>query len=862
MNLSANLPSIHIEEELKKSYLDYAMSVIVGRALPDVRDGLKPVQRRVLYAMHELSNHWNKPYKKSARVVGDVIGKYHPHGESAVYDALVRMAQPFSLRYVLVDGQGNFGSIDGDSPAAMRYTEVRLTRLASEVMADLDSDTVDFVPNYDNSEMAPAVMPTRYPNLLINGSAGIAVGMATNIPPHHLGEIMDAVIALIDCPEMDVDALMALVQGPDFPTGGIICGRQGIVQAYRTGRGKLHVRARCRIEHDDRPVIVIDELPYMVNKARLLEKIASLIKEKKITGISALRDESDREGMRVVIECQRSENAEVILNKLYAMTQLQTVFGINMVALDGQQPRCMNLKDMLGCFIEHRKEVVRRRTQFELRRAQARAHLLEGLAVAVVNMDEVIRIIKGSKTPEEAKASLLATRWSLAGFALPLAELAEEIGILDAEHGVRGDGCYLLSERQAQSILDLRLHRLTGLEREKITEDYQAIIEHIKELLDILRTHARLMGIIREESEAIRDQYADRRRTVIEEISLDMDDLDFIPDESMVVTLSRVGYIKSQPVAAYAAQRRGGKGKLSGHVKEEDELAQLTIASSHDTLLCFSSRGRLYWLRVHHLPQAQRQARGRPLNNFIPLEEGETITAMLAVREYSDTAEVVMGTAHGVVKKVSLLDFSRPRQAGIIAVSLDEGDHLVGVSLLKSGDHILLFSTEGKVVRFPGTDVRLMGRTARGVMGMRCDPEHRIVAMMVVASHEQPSVLTVTEYGYGKQTSLDEYRLVARKSRGVIAMRTDEKTGRVVGARSVHPGDEIVLIADSGSLVRTRADEVACLSRNTKGVRVMNVKKGERIVDIAVVPASAVLFEEADLPEAAMEPASEDSCLG
>lgn len=851
MTQSANLPSIRIEEELKNSYLDYAMSVIVGRALPDVRDGLKPVQRRVLFAMNELSNQWNRPYKKSARVVGDVIGKYHPHGDASVYDALVRMAQPFSLRYVLVDGQGNFGSVDGDSPAAMRYTEVRLTRLSSEIMSDLDSDTVDFVPNYDNSEMAPAVMPTRYPNLLVNGSTGIAVGMATNIPPHHIGEVMSAVIAMIDDPDIPIEGLIEHLQGPDFPTGGIICGRQGILQAYRTGRGKLYVRAKCRIENKDdgRPVIVVDEIPYMVNKARMLEKIAALIKEKKISGISTLRDESDREGMRVVIECQRGENAEVLLNKLYAMTQLQTVFGINMVALDGHQPRCMNLREVIGLFIEHRKEVVRRRTQFELRKAQAKGHILEGLAVSVVNVDEMIRIIKSAHNSDEAKKALMDQKWLLTEFLLPLKEVFESVGPMESWNGLQEDGTYCLSEKQAQSILDLRLHRLTGLERERISSDYQIVIDQIKELLDILRSHTRLMSIIRMESEQIKSQYEDVRKTVIEDISLDMDDLDFIPEEAVVVTLSRIGYVKSQPISQYSAQHRGGKGKLSSNVKSEDEVTYLTIASSHDILLCFSSKGKIYWLKTHHLPQDQRLARGRPISNYIALDADEHVTAMLPVRDYSEDVFVVMGTAKGVVKRLCLTELSRPRQAGVIAVSLDEGDHLVGVELLKKNDHVLLFSTEGKVVRFHGSEIRTTGRTARGVMGMRCGKGHSIVAMLIASEDADVNVLTVTEYGYGKQTPISEYRCVARMSKGVIAMKADESTGRVVSARCTQSGDELVLISDAGSLVRTRASEIASLSRNTKGVRVMNVKSGEKVVDLAIIPESIIPLVSEDAAE-------------
>lgn len=844
MSNDRNMLSICIEEELKKSYLDYSMSVIVGRALPDVRDGLKPVQRRVLFAMNELGNQWNKPYKKSARVVGDVIGKYHPHGESAIYDALVRMAQPFSLRYVLVDGQGNFGSIDGDSAAAMRYTEVRLTKLSSEIMADLDSDTVDFVPNYDNSEMAPSVMPTRYPNLLVNGCTGIAVGMATNIPPHSISDVMSAVIAMIDDPNIDVDGLIEHIPGPDFPTGGIICGRQGIVQAYKTGRGKLYIRAKCHIEYTEsnRAMIIVDEIPYMVNKARMLEKIASLIKEKKITGISTLRDESDREGMRVVIECARSENPEVLLNKLYDLTQLQTVFGINMVALDGQQPKCMNLKDIISCFLEHRKEVVRRRTQFELRKAQSRGHVLEGLAVAVANVDEIIAIVKFSKNSEEAKTALMSKPWSITDFSLPLQEVFESIGPMEGWVGLR-DGGYFLSDKQAQAILDLRLHRLTGLEREKINIDYQSVVEQILSLLEILRNHNKLMQIIRDESQAIKDAYADARRTEILEVSSRMDDLDFVPDEAVVVTLSRVGYIKAQPVHVFDAQHRGGRGKSSGNIKEEDEVTQISLASTHDTLLCFSSKGRLYWLKVHHVSQEQlqRQARGRHISNFIDLGEDEIITAVLPVRDYRDDISVIISTVNGVIKKLSLSEFSRPRQSGVVAIVLDDNDSVIAANMLQDDDHVLLFSTAGKAVRFPSTEVRLTSRKTRGVMGMRCRDGVKIVSMLVVPFDTEACVFTVSERGYGKQTSLTEYRCVSRKSVGVFAMNATEETGPLVKAYCVNADDEVVLISDSGALIRTRVTEIPKISRKTKGVKIMKLKADESLVDVAVIPFDMIV---------------------
>ncbi len=830
---------INIEEEMKQSYLDYAMSVIVGRALPDVRDGLKPVHRRVLYAMRELGNDWNKPYKKSARVVGDVIGKYHPHGDSAVYDTIVRMAQPFSLRYMLVDGQGNLGSIDGDSAAAMRYTEVRMAKIASELLADIDKETVDFVPNYDESESEPEVLPARLPNLLINGSAGIAVGMATNIPPHNLTEVTNACLALIENPDLDIPGLMQHVPGPDFPTAGIINGAAGIHEAYHTGRGRIYVRALTEIEEMDsgRQRIVVTELPYQVNKARLLEKIAELVKEKKIEGISELRDESDKDGMRMVIELKRGEVPEVLLNNLYKHTAMQSVFGINMVALVDGQPKLLNLKQMLEAFIRHRREVVTRRTIFELRKARERAHVLEGLAVALANIDPIIELIKAAPSPAEAKAGLLARGWepgvvndmlARAGAEASRPEgLAKEFGLVD--------GMYHLSEAQAQAILELRLHRLTGLEQDKIINEYRELLGTIEDLLDILGSHERLMSVIREELEAIREQYGDERRTEIVATRADLTLEDLISEEDVVVTLSHEGYAKAQPLTDYRAQKRGGRGKSATATKDEDFVDKMFVANTHDTILCFSSRGRVYWLKVYELPQAGRASRGKPIVNLLPLEEGERINAILPIREFEENKFVFMATANGTVKKTPLVDYSRPRASGIIAVELVEGDQLVGVTVTDGTSDIMLFSSAGKVIRFKEEDVRSMGRVSRGVRGIRLGEGQSVIAMILA---NEGCVLTATENGYGKRTPIDDYPVYGRGGQGVIAIQTSERNGAVVGAVLVSEDDEMMLITDGGTLVRSRVAEVSTMGRNTQGVRLINLTKEEKLIGVERIAES------------------------
>lgn len=831
--LAKEVIPVNIEDELKQSYLDYAMSVIVGRALPDVRDGLKPVHRRVLFAMNELGNDWNKPYKKSARVVGDVIGKYHPHGDTAVYDTIVRMAQDFSMRYMLVDGQGNFGSVDGDSPAAMRYTEIRMSKLAHALLADLEKETVDFAPNYDGTEFAPIVMPSRIPNLLVNGSSGIAVGMATNIPPHNLTEIVNACLALVDDPDITIDDLMTIVPGPDFPTAAIINGRAGIIQAYRTGRGRISIRARTEIETDEntgRQAIIIHELPYQVNKARLVEKIADLVREKRLEGISGLRDESDREGMRVVIELKRGEMAEVMLNNLYAHTQMQNVFGINMVALVDGQPKTLNLKQILEFFIKHRREVVTRRCIFELKKARNRAHLLEGLGIALANIDEMIALIKNSTTPLEAKESLLSRTWqpglvkamleSAGSGACRPDDLSEKFGLLD-------DG-YHLSPLQAQAILELRLHRLTALEQDKILNEFEQLLGVIKELLDILASPERLMQVIRDELVDMRTQFGDGRRTEITASQEDLTIADLITEEDVVVTLSHQGYVKYQPISAYQAQRRGGKGKSATHVKEEDFVERLVIASTHDTLLCFSNHGKLYWLKAYQLPLASRVSRGKPIINILPLAENESINAMLPVREYLDGYFVFMATKLGTVKKVPLNAFSRPRSNGIIAVDLDENDRLVGVGITDGTKDIMLFSDAGKVIRFDETLVRPTGRTARGVRGIRLGEEQLVISLVVV--NPGGTILTATELGYGKRTEIDEYRVTGRGGQGVISIQVNERNGRVVRAIQVCELDEAMLITDQGTLVRFKVSELSIIGRNTQGVRLINVSSGEHVV--------------------------------
>lgn len=825
---------INIEEELKNSYLDYAMSVIVGRALPDVRDGLKPVHRRVLYAMNELKNDFNKPYKKSARVVGDVIGKYHPHGDTAVYDTIVRMAQPFSLRYMLVDGQGNFGSVDGDSAAAMRYTEVRMSKIAHELLADLDKETVNFVPNYDGTEKIPEVMPTRVPNLLVNGSSGIAVGMATNIPPHNLTEVINGCVALIENPACTIEELIEYIPGPDFPTAAIISGRKGIEEAYRTGRGKIYLRARAEIEREDngKETIIVNELPYQVNKAKLIEKIAELVKEKRIEGVSALRDESDKDGMRIVIEVKRNESAEVLLNHLYANTQLQTVFGINMVALDNNQPKVFNLKDTLECFILHRREVVTRRTVYELKKARDRAHLLEGLAIALANIDPVIELIKASPSPSEAKLKLTAQGWALGDVAEMLERAGDDAARpdwLEPEYGIR-DGLYYLTEQQAQAILDLRLHKLTGLEHDKILSEYKDLLDVIAELLRILGSSERLMEVIREELEAIRDEFGDDRRTEITAASHDIDLEDLIEREDVVVTLSHEGYVKYQKLSDYEAQKRGGKGKSATKMKDEDFIEKLLVANTHDHILCFSTRGRLYWLKVYQLPLASRNARGRPIVNILPLEEGERITAILPIKEFVDGKYVFMATTNGTVKKTELTQYSRPRANGIIAVNLNDGNELIGVDLTDGDSEIMLFSDAGKVVRFHEEQVRPMGRTATGVRGIRLEEDQKVVSLIVPQG--EGAVLTATENGYGKRTDIAEYPAKSRATKGVVSIKVSERNGLVVGAVQVNEDDEIMLISDQGTLVRTRATEVSTVGRNTQGVTLIRTGENENVVGL------------------------------
>ncbi|MCD1124564.1 DNA topoisomerase (ATP-hydrolyzing) subunit A [Jinshanibacter sp. LJY008] len=843
-DLAREIMPVNIEDELKNSYLDYAMSVIVGRALPDVRDGLKPVHRRVLFAMNVLGNDWNKPYKKSARVVGDVIGKYHPHGDSAVYDTIVRMAQPFSLRYMLVDGQGNFGSIDGDSAAAMRYTEIRMSKMAHDLLADLDKETVDFGPNYDGTEQIPTVLPTRIPNLLVNGSSGIAVGMATNIPPHNLVEVINGCLAFIEDENISLEGLMEHIPGPDFPTAAIINGRRGIEEAYRTGRGKIYIRARAEIEVDEksgRETILVHEIPYQVNKARLIEKIAELVKDKKVEGISALRDESDKDGMRVVIEVKRDAVAEVVLNNLYSQTQLQVTFGINMVALHQGQPKLLGLKEMLEAFVRHRREVVTRRTIFELRKARERAHILEGLAIALANIDPIIELIRAAATPADAKIGLLARPWELGNVASMLERAGNDAARpewLEPEYGIR-DGKYYLTEQQAQAILELRLHRLTGLEHEKLLDEYKELLTQIAALLFILESPERLMEVIREELEAIRDQYNDPRRTEITVNTADINIEDLITQEDVVVTLSHQGYVKYQPLSDYEAQRRGGKGKSAARIKEEDFIERLLVANTHDTILCFSSRGRLYWLKVYQLPEASRGARGRPIINILPLEQDERITAILPVREYEAGLNVFMATANGTVKKTQLTEFSRPRSAGIIAVNLNEGDELIGVDLTDGTNEIMLFSAEGKVVRFleeekleDGTikGVRPMGRTAAGVRGIKLSDDDRVVSLIVPRGEGE--ILTVTQNGYGKRTELSDYPTKSRATQGVISIKVSERNGRVVGAVQVDQCDQIMMITDAGTLVRTRVSEVSVVGRNTHGVTLIRTAEDENVVGL------------------------------
>ncbi len=845
-DLAQEVSPVSIEDELKQSYLDYAMSVIVGRALPDVRDGLKPVHRRVLFAMNELSNDWNKPYKKSARVVGDVIGKYHPHGDSAVYDTIVRMAQDFSLRYTLVDGQGNFGSIDGDGAAAMRYTEIRMKKLAHDLLADLDKQTVDFVPNYDGTEHIPDVLPTRVPNLLINGSSGIAVGMATNIPPHNLSEVVKGCLAFIDNNDITIDELMEIIPGPDFPTGATINGRAGIVQAYRTGRGRIYLRAKADIERNDKAnkeTIIITEIPYQLNKSRLIEKIAELVKEKKIEGIAELRDESTKE-IRIVIELKRGELGEVVLNNLYAQTQLESVFGINTVALVDGQPKTLNLKELIECFVRHRREVVTRRTVYLLRKARERGHILEGQAVAISNIDEVIELIRSSASPAEAKEGLLARGWDATSVNKFLERSDSDAcrpESLPAEFGLR-DGKYYLSPEQAQAILDLRLHRLTGMEFDKLLDEYKEKLKLIDEFLEILGNANRLMEVIREELEEVLSNYGDERRTDIQSSKRDLTIEDLITEEDRVVTISHGGYAKTQPLSDYQAQRRGGMGKAATSVKDEDFVEHLLIASTHDTILCFTNAGKVYWLKVFQIPLAGRQSKGRPIINLLPLSEGERITSILPVREYDDQHFIFMATANGTVKKTPLTQFSRPRSVGLIALDLVEGDHLVDTAITEGECDVMLFSSAGKAVRFNETDIRAMGRTSRGVRGIRLEEGQSVISMLI--PKPEGKVLTVSENGYGKRTVVTEYPTKGRGGKGMIAMQCSERNGELVGAVQVFDGDEIMLISDQGTLVRTRVDEVSLSGRNTQGVRVIRVKADEHVIGVERIEETDEILEE------------------
>ena len=847
---------ISLEDEMRRSYLDYAMSVIVGRALPDVRDGLKPVHRRVLFAMHELSNEWNRPYKKSARVVGDVIGKYHPHGDTAVYDAIVRMAQNFSLRYMLVDGQGNFGSVDGDNPAAMRYTEIRLNKIASELLADIDRETVDFGPNYDGSEREPLVMPAKIPNLLINGSSGIAVGMATNIPPHNLNEIIEGCLLLLRRPEASIDELIELIPAPDFPTAGIIYGVQGAREGYRTGRGRVVMRAKTHFEDIDkgnRQSIIVDELPYQVNKKTLLERIAELVHEKRIEGISDVRDESDKSGMRVVIELRRGEVPEVVLNNLYKNTQLQDTFGMNMVALVDGQPRLLNLKQMLDAFLQHRREVITRRTVFELRKARDRGHVLEGLAVALANVDDMIALIKAAPTPPVAKEQLMARVWN-AGVAKQMLERSgsdvaafrpDGLGI---EFGLQGDG-YRLSEVQAQEILQMRLQRLTGLEQDKIVQEYRDIIERIIDLLDILAKPERITTIITEELSAIKVEFGDARRSVVELNAYDIDTEDLITPVDMMVTLSHTGYFKSQPLSEYRAQKRGGRGKQATATKEDDWIEQFFIANTHDFILCFSDRGRVYWMKVYEVPQGSRTSRGKPIVNCFPLQPNEKITVVLPVKAFDEEHFVFMATSLGTVKKTPLTDFSNRRTAGIIAVDLDEGDYLIGAAITDGKHDIMLFADSGKAVRFDENDVRPMGRTARGVRGMMLDDKQSVITLLV-AQNESQSVLTATENGYGKRTPITEYTRHGRGTKGMIAIQTSERNGRVVAAVLVDTSDEIMLITSSGVLIRTRVSEIREMGRATQGVTLISVDDGTKLTGVQrVIESDAVVNGSDNLAE-------------
>ena len=824
---------ISLEDEMKRSYLDYAMSVIVGRALPDVRDGLKPVHRRVLFAMHELNNDFNKPYKKSARIVGDVIGKYHPHGDTAVYDTIVRMAQDFSLRYMLVDGQGNFGSVDGDNAAAMRYTEIRMSKIAHELLEDIDKETVNFGPNYDGSEQEPLIMPARIPNLLINGSSGIAVGMATNIPPHNLNEVVDACLLLLEKPESSIDALIKLIPAPDFPTAGIIHGTTGVKEGYRTGRGRVVMRGRTHVEKLDkgnREALIVDELPYQVNKKTFIEKIAELVNDKKIEGISDLRDESDKSGMRVVIELKRGENPDVILNNLYKQTQLQDSFGMNMVALIDGQPKLLNLKQILDAFLRHRREVTTRKTIFELRKARERGHMLEGLAVALANVDEMIKIIKAAPTPPDAKRELIARTWKSSVVEAMLNGAAMEFSRpegLSKEFGLTDSG-YKLSDVQAQEILQLRLQRLTGLEQEKIVNEYKEIMNVITDFLDILATPARVTAIIVDELKAIKDQYGDKRRSEIVENALDLSTEDLITPEDVVVTLSHTGYIKSQVLDEYRAQKRGGRGKQAATTKDDDFIDKMFVANTHDNILCFSSRGQVYWLKVYEVPQGSRTSRGKPIVNLFPLQEGEKINAILPINEFDDKHYIFMATALGTVKKTPLTDFSNPRKSGIIAINLDDNDFLIGAEITDGSNDIVLVSNGGKAVWFDEEDVRSMGRNTRGVRGMKLQEDQQVLSLLI-ASDDQQSMLVATENGYGKRTVLSDFRHSGRATQGVKAIQVSERNGLVVAAKLVNDEDEIMLITTGGVLIRTRVSEIRELGRATQGVTLINLGENEKL---------------------------------
>jgi len=846
--------TVSLEEEMRKSYLDYAMSVIIGRALPDVRDGLKPVHRRVLFAMHELSNDWNRAYKKSARIVGDVIGKYHPHGDTAVYDTIVRMAQPFSLRYMLVDGQGNFGSVDGDNAAAMRYTEIRMARIAHELLADLDKETVDFGPNYDGSEHEPLVFPARFPNLLVNGSSGIAVGMATNIPPHNLVEVVDACLALLKNPDMDIEELLEIIPAPDFPTGGFIYGLSGVKEGYRTGRGRVVMRGRTHFEDigkGERQAIIIDELPYQVNKANLLIKIGAMVREKRIEGISEIRDESDKSGMRAVIELKRGENAEVMLNRLYKETQLQDSFGINMVAIIDGQPKLLNIREIIDAFLRHRREVVTRRTIYELRKARDRGHVLEGLAVALSNVDEIIALIKAAPSPADAKEGLMSRTWHSAMVEEMLSRVSDasrpegleaEFGLVGAE----GARSYRLSAVQAQAILDLRLQRLTGLEQDKILGEYRDVMDKIADLLDILATPARVTAIIGDELLAVQAQFGDKRRSEIiynaQELSLE----DLIPPEDVVVTLSHSGYMKAQPLGEYQAQKRGGRGKLATSNKEDDFVDNLFIANTHNYILCFSNHGQVYWLKVYEVPQGGRTARGKPIVNLLELSEGEKINAILPISEFAEDRYVLFATANGTVKKTPLVDYSRPMKRGIIAINLDEGDYLIGVAITDGQHDVMLFSDGGKAVRFDENDVRPTGRVSRGVRGMKLKDKQQVISLLV-AENEEQSVLTATENGYGKRTPIAEYTRHGRGTQGMIAIQASERNGAMVAATLVNPEDEIMLIGTGGVLIRTRVSEIREMGRTTQGVTLMNVEKGQKLASLSRIAESE--DDEEDLGE-------------